>query len=117
MKPFLTGICFAVLTLMLYMLYMTITASLHQDIVTASRELLPDAWFQAILADVYCGFLFFWLWVAWRERSSARVGLWFVLIMTFGNIASAGYVLLQLRHLRPGDDVGLLLCRRKDLSP
>jgi hypothetical protein len=35
-----------------------------------------------------------------------------VLIMTFGNIAMAAYVLLQLRTLRPGDGIEQLLVRK-----
>lgn len=46
------------------------------------------------------GICFFWLWVAWREQSVAKSILWFILIMTLGNIAMAAYVLAQLRHIR-----------------
>ena len=107
MKTFLTVVCLAVLALMLFV---TVSATLQQDIVSAGRQLWPDLWFRATLADAYCGFLFFWLWVAWRERSGARGALWFVLIMTLGNLAMAGYLLLQLRHWQPAAGVaGLLL--------
>lgn len=113
MKTMLTMICFAVLALMLYV---TISASLHQDIFSASRQLWPDPWFRATLADAYCGFLFFWLWVAWREQSVAKSILWFVLIMALGNIAMAGYVLLQVRHWQSGDGVDVLLIGRRPLQ-
>ena len=107
MKIFLIGFCCLVLAVMLSV---TISASLHQDIVSATRQLWPDPWFRATLADAYCGFLFFWLWVAWREQSVAKSILWFVLIMTLGNIAMAGYLLVLLRTWKPADGVtGLLL--------
>jgi hypothetical protein len=109
MKTFLIVICCAVLAVMLYV---TISASLHQDIVSATRQLWPDPWFRATLADAYCGFLFFWLWVAWREQSLAKRILWFVLIMTLGNIAMAGYLLVQVRHIRSGEDLGRLFSRK-----
>jgi len=111
MKTFLTIVCLAVLAVMLYV---TISASLQQDLITATRQLWPDLWFRATLADAYCGFLFFWLWVAWREQSAAKGALWFVLIMALGNLAMAGYVLLQLRALKPGDGIEALLQRRGD---
>ena len=114
MRAALTGICLAVLLLMLAV---TISASLHQNIVDAARRLWPDPWFRATLADAYCGFLFFWLWVAWRERTPARGALWLLLIMTLGNIAMAGYLLLQLRRLQPGDPVEVLLARRGVPTP
>ncbi len=109
MKIILTSICFAVLALMLYV---TISASLHQDLISATCQLWPDPWFRATLADAYCGFIFFWLWVAWRERSPAKSILWFILIMTLGNIAMAGYLLLQLRHIRSGENLDKLFSRK-----
>ena len=106
MKNFLTTVCLAVLVLMLYV---TVSASLQQDIVSATRELWPAAWFRATLADAYCGFLFFWLWVAWREQSAAKGALWFILIATLGNIAMALFLLLQLRRWHPRKGVARLL--------
>jgi len=109
MKTLLTTICLAVLAVMLYV---TVSASLQQDVLTATERLWPNPWFRATLADAYCGFLFFWLWVAWREKTAAKGALWFVLIMTLGNLAMAGYLLLQLRGLRPGGGIEALLLRR-----
>ena len=109
MKTFLTCLCLSVLAVMLYV---TISASLQQDVLTATQRLWPDSWFRATLADACCGFLFFWLWAAWREQSAAKGALWFVLIMALGNLAMAGYLLLQLRALRPGDGIEALLQRR-----
>jgi hypothetical protein len=106
MKILLRVVCFLVLATMLYV---TITASLHQDVISASLRLWPDPWFRATLADAYFGFLFFWLWVAWREKSAVRGAIWFVLIMALGNFAMAFYLLLQLRRLGPGDGVETLL--------
>jgi hypothetical protein len=109
MKTFLTIVCLGVLSVMLYV---TVSASLHQDVLTATRLLWPDPWFRATLADAYFGFLFFWLWVAWREQSVAQSILWFVLIMTLGNFAMAAYLLLQLRHIRSGENLDRLFCRK-----
>ena len=106
MKTFLTTVCLAVLALMLYV---TVSASLQQDIVSATRGLWPAAWFRATLADAYCGFLFFWLWVAWRERSAAKGALWFILIAALGNIAMALFLLIQLRRWHPREGVTRLL--------
>lgn len=109
MKTFLVIVCCLVLALMLYV---TVSASLHQDVVSATRQLWPDPWFRATLADAYCGFIFFWLWVAWREQSVAKTILWFVLIMTLGNIAMAAYVLMQLRQIRNGENLGRLFSQK-----
>jgi hypothetical protein len=89
------------------------TAVQHQDMITANRLLWPDPWYRVLLVDAYCGFLWFWLWVAWREQSVLRGIVWFVLIMGLGNLATAGYLLWQLRRWQPEQGVaGLLLGRR-----
>lgn len=106
MKTFLATLCLAVLALMLYV---TVSAALQQDIVSATRELWPASWFRATLADAYCGFLFFWLWVAWREQSVAKGATWFILIAALGNIAMALFLLLQLRRWSPREGVARLL--------
>jgi hypothetical protein len=73
----------------------------------------PDNWWTiATLIDAYYGFLTFYVWVLWKEpRWGPRVG-WFVAIMLLGNMAMAAYVLLQLRKLKSGDDMGTLLAAR-----
>jgi hypothetical protein len=109
MRTFLITVCLGVLAVMLYV---TVSASLHQNVISATRQLWTDPWFRATLADAYFGFLFFWFWVAWREQSLTKGTFWFILIMTLGNFAMAGYLLLQLRHIRRGEDLGNLFSRK-----
>jgi len=70
----------------------------------------PDRWWTiATLMDAYFGFLTFYVWVFFKERSVlARIG-WFVAIMLLGNMAMATYVLLQLARLKPGEPVSSIL--------
>jgi hypothetical protein len=92
------------------MIAVTTWSSVQVPIWRASFSGNPWAW--ATLADAYCGFVTFFCWVALRERSAAaRVG-WFVGIMLLGNIAMAGYVLLQLFGLKDGEGVGELFRRK-----
>lgn len=72
-----------------------------------------EPWGLATMFDAYFGFLAFFLYVAWRERSGlARIG-WFVALMLLGNFAIAAYVLLALRA-SPGEaDLGKALFSRK----
>jgi hypothetical protein len=93
------------------MLYVTITAGLERGILEAGGKLWPDPWFRATLADAYCGFLVFYAWVFYRERSWVGRGLWFVAIMGLGNIAVSVYVLVQLFRLPPGAGAEQLLLR------
>jgi hypothetical protein len=114
MKILLTAVCLAVLALMLFI---SIAASLQQDIISANRQLWLDPWYRVLLADAYCGFLFFWLWVAWREQSGLWGAFWFLLIMGLGNLGAALYLLLQLRRWQPADGVARLLLGNRRGTP
>ena len=93
------------------MFVFTIRASLVRNVFD-NAALMSDVWLQATLVDAYLGFLTFYVWVAWKERTFPRRIGWFVLIMTLGNMAMAAYVLLQLRMLRPDEGVDVLLTKR-----
>jgi hypothetical protein len=90
----------------LFMVIMTVRTSLQVPIWHASFTDNPWAW--ATLYDAYFGFITFFCWVAWRERSLALKLFWFVVIMLLGNIAMSLYVLLQLFGLKTDDPVSAL---------
>ncbi len=69
-------------------------------------------WAIATLFDAYCGFITFFVWVAFREHNAGAKIIWFVLIMLLGNIAMSLYVLLQLRRLKPGEPLTSFLAPR-----
>ena len=100
----------------LVMLVATVQASLDSNVLTALEELWPDPWFRATLADAYFGFLTFYLWVAYKERTALRRSLWFVLIMALGNIAMAIYMLIQLYRLPEGAGIERLLLRNESAT-
>lgn len=93
------------------MLTVTTWASLDRSVFEAGN-LLEDPWGVATLVDAYMGFLTFYCWVFYKERSVAARALWFVLVMALGNIAMSAYVLVQLFRLPPGATVETLLLRR-----
>ena len=97
--------------ILVVMLYVTVTAGLERGVFESGGELWSDPWFRATLADAYCGFLAFYAWVFYRERSWVGRGLWFVAIMALGNIAVAAYVLEKLFHLPAGAGAEELLRR------
>ena len=68
-------------------------------------------WTIATLIDAYYGFLTFYAWVFYKERSLVgRLG-WFAAIMLLGNMAMAAYVLLQLHRLPAGRPAAEILLR------
>ena len=98
------------------MLATTVVASWQTPIWSVDPQVLGDRWFQATLIDAYLGFLTFYVWVAYKESSVVSRVLWFVLIMCLGNIAMAGYMLLQLGRWNVADGIAGLLLRRPDSS-
>lgn len=96
----------------------SIWASLQVSVIPAIQNLLerPEAgfnpWFIATLFDAYFGFLWFWLWVAFKETKNLARAVWLVLILALGNIAMAAYVLLELRRLPSGAGFQELLTAR-----
>ena len=87
------------------MLFVTVRASLSEGVFAAGSRLWADGWFRATLADAYFGFLAVFVWIGWRERTLVARVVWFVLLMTLGNIAIAFYFLLALQRLDgPGID-------------
>jgi hypothetical protein len=97
----------------------SIWASGHIGVMPTIQDVLrqPGAgnnpWLVATLFDAYFGFLWFWLWVAYKEvRWLPRI-VWLVLILLLGNMAMAAYVLIQLYRLPPGARFENLLLRAR----
>jgi len=99
--------------ILLLMAGMTVAASLQSAVWAVDPQLLGDRWFQATLLDAYLGFITFFVWVAYKERTAVSRIVWFVLIMCLGNMAMAGYMLLQLWRWNTEEGVAGLLLRRQ----
>lgn len=81
------------------MLSVTLWASLQGALWKVPREVATHPWFIATLFDAYWGFLTFYCWVFYLERSSLARVLWLVAILLLGNIAMAVYALIRLFRL------------------
>lgn len=96
----------------------SVWATGHQNIAVAISDLMANPaggnnpWLMATMFDAYFGFLWFWLWVAYKETSWMARGVWLVLILLMGNMAMAAYVLIQLWRLPQGAGIEQLLLRR-----
>ena len=98
--------------MLLAMLFVTIAASIEQNLFEAVGNMWPNWWFKATLADAYFGFITFFVWVAYKELRLWRRMIWFALIMLLGNLAIPAYMLLELYKLQVGDTIETLLTRR-----
>ncbi|MBM3994995.1 MAG: DUF1475 domain-containing protein [Planctomycetes bacterium] len=108
MKMLLTTVFAGILALMIGV---TTWASLERSVFDAGH-LFADRWFVATFCDAYCGFITFYIWVAFRETSFFARLVWFVAIMGLGNIAVALYVLINIWRLEPSDAWDQLLLGR-----
>jgi hypothetical protein len=96
----------------IWMTAMTIRTSLAVSLWEAWPSYAANQWAVATLWDAYFGFLTFYIWVVYKERTIWTRILWFVLIMGLGNIAMSLYVSLQLIRLRTDEPVECILWRR-----
>ncbi len=93
-------------------------ATSHVSIVPAIQDLIanPSAgytpWLVATLFDAYFGFIWFWLWIAYKETSWSMRLLWLVLVLGLGNIAMGVYMLIQIWKLPKNAKIEDLLLRR-----
>lgn len=101
-------------TIFLWMIAMTTHVQAHKSLMLSPSEFSwqTSPWACATLFDAYFGFVTFFVWVCFKERAPWAKLLWFVLIMSLGNIAMSGYVLLQLFRLRKDEPASAILVRR-----
>ena len=94
-----------------WMLVMTIRTSLKVSLWSSLNSFAGNPWAVATLYDAYFGFFTFWCWVAYKERTVAGRAIWFLLIMSLGNIAMSLYVLMQLFRLKRNEPAVAILRR------
>lgn len=94
-----------------FMIYSTTQASLELNLFTHLPTLIQDPWAVMTLYDAYFAFLFFYLWVFYKESSWFLRILWFLLIMMFGTIAMSLYMLIKLFTLEKEAGIDKLLLK------
>ena len=94
---------------------LTAYAGKELNVIGGYVTVCSEPWGLATMFDAYFGFMAFWLYVAWRERThTARLG-WFIALMLLGNFAIAGYALVCLFSARSETDYGKIFFTRKSL--
>ena len=81
-----------------FMVAITVRTSLQVSLWSAMPAFAASPWVMATLYDAYFGFVTFFCWLAWRERSLALKVVWFVLIMALGNIAMCAFATFQFER-------------------
>jgi hypothetical protein len=94
------------------MLAVTSWASSQQALWKIPAEVIGHPWMIATLFDAYWGFLTFYCWMVYKERSwAARLG-WLIGVLLLGNIAMAVYALIQLFKVPTTASIEDVLLRR-----
>lgn len=81
---------------------------------TGLKDAPNHAWTIATLCDAYFGFITFYVWVLYKEQALLRRMVWFIAIMTLGNMAMALYMLKELTALKKGEALQQLLVNRNN---
>ena len=93
-----------------------VTVTVRSGLAVAIWDAWPsykaNPWAVATLFDAYFGFLTFFVWVAYKESFWWKRILWFILIMSLGNIAMSAYVLIELFRLPGSEPLETVLLRR-----
>ena len=93
--------------------YAALTGKAGLNVVDGYVTVCSEPWGLATMFDAYFGFLAFWLYVAWRERSGLTRLAWFVALMLLGNFAIAGYALLCLFQAPSDASLDVIFFTRK----
>lgn len=96
----------------IFMMYSTVQTSLKLNLFEHFSTLIQDPWAVMTLYDAYFAFLFFYIWVFYKENSWFLRVVWFALIMMFGTIAMSLYMLIQLYFLKQEEGIEQLLLKR-----
>jgi hypothetical protein len=94
----------------LVMLWINVEAALAMNILASFALFGTNPWAVATLYDAYCGFLTFYVWVAYKARAPWTRVTWLVLVM--GNLAMSVYVLKELMRLKRDEPAWTMLQRR-----
>ena len=91
-----------------------VKALMSKSILDSGPLLISDPWGFATLVEAYLAFLTFYLWVFYKEKSIVARFVWFVLIMGFGNVSIAVYMLIQIYYWQEKDGIEKLIFRSED---
>jgi hypothetical protein len=94
------------------MIGVTSWASFQCALWDTPRALVTHPWFIATLFDTYWGFITFYCWLAYKERSWIAKVAWLIAILLLGNIAMSAYMLWQLSRLPTNATMADVLLRK-----
>jgi hypothetical protein len=94
------------------MLWVTTWAGMQCALWDTPRAVATHPWFIATMFDTYWGFITFYCWLAYKERSWVAKIAWLVAVLLLGNIAMSIYILIQLFRVPAGARIEEVLLRK-----
>ncbi|BBM88073.1 DUF1475 family protein [Candidatus Uabimicrobium amorphum] len=82
-----------------------------ENVWASNAVLISNPWALAALLEAYFAFLTFYIWVFYKENSVIAKILWFLFIITLGNIAIAVYMLIQISRWQENEGIEKLVSR------
>jgi hypothetical protein len=98
----------------LWMCYIVYSTSSASNLFEQWPVLAAIPWMKATLWDFYANVFFIYLWFLYKERSWPLRILWLILLVCLGSIATAGYILIQLFKLKPGEPLIHVITNRNN---
>ncbi|WP_343693397.1 DUF1475 family protein [Chitinophaga sp.] len=89
--------------LLIWMCYVVITTSMESSLFKEWNFLGSIPWMRATLWDFYTNVLVIFIWICYKEKTIISKGIWLLLLITLGSIASCIYMLVQLFRLPPAE--------------
>lgn len=101
--------------LALSMTALVIQTSLESNLLAEWENLAAIPWMRTTLVDFYYNILLIYLWTFYKERNWGLRGLWLVLFVGTGAIATSLYVAVQAFRLPKNASLAELLLNPDDL--
>lgn len=108
----ITFLKFLLGTILVLMIFEIVDTSLESNLFEELPLLVRIPWMEATLYDFYANVLCLFLWIGWKERSFWKKGLWLILLVALGSVATCLYLLRELYRLQPNEGFATLLTRR-----
>jgi hypothetical protein len=84
------------------------SGNLREAVISIANE----PWLVASFVDLFFCFMFFYIWVFYKEVGWILRIFWFLFIVATGSIAISIYMLIKLSKLKEGDSVKDLIFKR-----
>ncbi len=103
----MTMIALRVLSLagILIMAFAILVAFATGDFSEEASTIWALPWGRVSLIDLYVGLFFFGAWIAYREMGGWSTALWWIALITLGNLAAAAYLAFATFSSENGQEV------------